>query len=211
MKITKAWLHIRHKEFNKKYFNGKLTLPLFEITNVKGYLGLFTRANGRISTICISNKFDRTERDFCQTLLHEMIHQYIRENNLKDTRPHHGAIFYREADRINRLGGWNISRTDSVEGIGLTNNQNKEYNVLVFQCADRKRCFQMVMNKSYVSEYIEKIRENRRYFIVPFIFKSTDDSRFAYLPECRGSVRGKFITKEDYNRMAEEEDIEMIM
>ena len=124
MELTIKMIADNFKVINKLYFNNGLITPRFEITHVKSYLGQYHwryAYDGSFidSVIRISDMFDRSESDICNTIAHECIHLYIRQNHIKDTRPHHGKVFNRIADRLNREGGFHIARTDSVEGCGL--------------------------------------------------------------------------------------------
>ena len=94
MTITIQYLKEMFDWFNQEHFDGGLEKPMFEITHVKYYLGqyhykynLWTDGLAE-SVIRISDYFDRSEEDICNTLIHEMIHLYIRQNRIQDTRPH---------------------------------------------------------------------------------------------------------------------------
>ena len=73
-------------EWNKKAFDNKLPIPSFEIMSTKSILGQFRwRKIGRDEigyTIRMSNYFDRPYKDFVDTMVHEMLHYYIRYNNI---------------------------------------------------------------------------------------------------------------------------------
>ena len=125
MALTLSFIAEQFDNINKKHFNNDLLKPRFEITHVKSYLGQYHwkySYDSRIfreSVIRISDMFDRSESDITNTIAHEMIHLYIRQNKIKDTNKHHGRVFYSIADRLNREGGFHIARTDSVSGCGL--------------------------------------------------------------------------------------------
>ena len=199
---------------NELYFNNELIKPRFEITHVKSYLGQYHwkySYDSRIffdSVIRISDMYDRTDKDIVNTLAHEMIHLYIRQNKIKDTRAHHGRVFYQIADRLNRDGGFNISRTDSVEGCGLRDKTNvKTYYVANYFSAACNRYFSFVINKNYVNEYISHFKRYPHYYRKPIIFKSTDDKAYAHYRVCRGSIRGFYIDEETYELNKECEEI----
>lgn len=125
MALTLDFIREQFNVINNNHFEGKLLTPRFEITHVKSYLGQYHwqySYDSRIfidSVIRISDMFDRSDADIINTIAHESIHLYIRQNKIKDTRQHHGRVFNTIADRLNKEGGFHIARTDSVAGCGL--------------------------------------------------------------------------------------------
>lgn len=117
--ITRNILTQWHNEFNEEYFGGKLSMPSFIIkTNTSRQLGCF---KGGTNTISISIYYDRSEFEFKNTFIHEMIHQWQWET-YRDVN--HGYTFKTMAERINRMGGWKIQRCsetthDVAEGIAV--------------------------------------------------------------------------------------------
>ena len=203
--LTLDFIKTQFDNINKKHFGGELLTPRFEITHVKRYLGQYHwkySYDSRIfydSVIRISDMFDRSDADITNTIAHEMIHLYIRQNKIRDTRPHHGRVFNSIADRLNREGGFHIARTDSVEGCGLRDKSAKnEYLVGCFLSGNSGKYFQFVMNKNSMEYYVDMFERYPNHYKNPIIYKSTDDKRFAHYPKCHKSVRGFFITKKEY-------------
>jgi hypothetical protein len=219
MVLTIGFISENFHKFNKEYFEGKLQTPTFEITHAKSYLGQYHWKYGsnylwdghRVlseSVIRISNMFDRNETDYQNTIIHEMIHLYIRQNHIKDTRPHHGRVFNSIADRINRQGGWHIARTDSVEGCGLTDkvNVNKFY-IACFFSGSSSRYFRFRINEKYLQYYKYRFDNYPTHYKNVFIYVSTDDKKYAHYPSCYKSVRGWYISKEEYDTLKETEKV----
>lgn len=198
-KLTLDWLENSFDAYNKKYWKGKLRKPTFEICRTRTLLGQFSYRLDPyrpVWKIRISNVYDRSEKDYANTLLHEMIHLYIRQNNIKDTSKHHGQRFYDEANRINRYG-WNISRTDDIDGCGLTNKSDAVYYMASFKNNNGKY-FLMSMNKNKIKYFIDKFEKYPDYYREWFMFKSTDDTKYAKYSKCIKVCRGYYISNDEY-------------
>lgn len=78
IKITQALLDEKFNEFNKKYFNGEVKKTSFVISHNRSRFGQF---RPRTWTIEISTAWVRSERDYWNTLLHEMIHALVRQRH----------------------------------------------------------------------------------------------------------------------------------
>lgn len=202
MALTINFLRDNFRVFNNKYFDGELVEPQFKITNAKSYLGRYSYRRSifsgiTYSVISISDLFDRTDEDILNTLAHEMIHLYIAQNNIKDTRPHHGAVFYRIADRLNREGNFHIARTDSIDGIGLRNKSAKNFFYVCCYKTDKYN-FRFVMNQRRVNNYHKHLKHNPNYFKEFFIFKSYDDVKYASFRKCHSAICGEYIDNVEY-------------
>ena len=212
MEVTIQFLTDSFKTFNQTYFNNKLLMPRFEITHVKSYLGQYHweySYDHRIfcdSVIRISDYYMRDETALQETLLHEMIHLYIRQNRITDTRPHHGKVFYSVANRLNREGGFNIACTNSVNGCGLRDKSKKEtYYVACYKIGKNGKYFSFVMNKNYLGFYQSLFDRNPQKYQNAFMFTSTDDKKYAHYPKCRQCLRGYYIDFEEFNKLRETE------
>ena len=211
MTLTIKFIAESFARFNETYFNGELQTPEFEIFHRKCRLGEYHWKYGlddslSESVIRISDMYDRTERDYLNTLIHEMIHLYIRQNNIKDTRRHHGQVFYSIAARINREGGWNISRTDEIAGCGLTDKSDgKKYVVAYYKSCNGY--FSFCINPKYLERYKTRFGRYPDHYRDVLVFTSTDDKKFCHYSQCYRSVRGYYITKEEYDRAAREENV----
>jgi hypothetical protein len=197
MELTLDFIAAAFHKFNKKYYDGKLETPMFAIVHRKNILGQYQHKWPKI--IRISDYYDRSERDYHNTILHEMIHEFIRQNNIRDTRRHHGAVFYAEAERINR-DGWNISRCDDVSGLGLKSGKNETYHIAVFKTKDGK-FFKMCMNPKKINYFTARFSQHPDSFKKWFMFTSNDDKLYAHFPKCTKGIRGYYITKAEYENL----------
>ena len=214
MALTLDFIKEQFNVINRKHFNNGLLTPRFEITHVKSYLGQYHwkySYDSRIfidSVIRISDMFDRSDADIINTIAHESIHLYIRQNKIKDTGPHHGRVFNSIADRLNREGGFHIARTDSVVGCGLRDKTNKEvYYIACFKSGNSGKYFIFSMNMKYVQYYLSVFQGYPSHYQNVIVFTSTDDKKFAHFPKCHKGVRGFYVTEEEYNRYKTNEKI----
>lgn len=203
MQLTKDYLEQKFNEFNQAYFKGELKTPAFEIfksrrTNGQYHWETDWCGNIIVSIIRISNYYDCSEFDYCNTLIHEMIHLYIRQNNIKDTRPHHGRVFYSIADRINKEGGWNIKRCNSRKG-SLTHS-NQEFVVGAWKIKPNQY-FVFVMSKEKIQYYLDWFDERADYFKDPIVFVSNNAAEFATYRTCRKRINGYYKTLDEFNQL----------
>ena len=196
MKPTIHFISENFKKFNAEYFNNELRTPHFEITKTKRVMGQFSWRYG-IYTIRISAYYDREEYHLLSTLIHEMIHQYIRQNGIVDTRPHHGAVFYGIADRINKQGGWNIARCSTDNELSPTRT-DKVYHLAAFRLPkEDNKCFIISMSERKVEYFRYYFADYKEYFKDVIMFTSTD-SKYDRMNVCRTRIRGQYITEEEY-------------
>ena len=151
MTLTISYISEKFEKYNNLYFNGSLKTPKFKISNSKRALGTlcisrrlnFYGGYTKEHTISISKYYDRTEKQYDNTLIHEMIHLYISQNDIIDNGSH-GRHFKAECARINKYG-WDLSRTTDTSGWKLSEEAQKRldnklsnatYSVIVYQMYD---------------------------------------------------------------------------
>ena len=152
--ICKEW----HRHFNSVYFNGELSTPTFEIvTNTSRLLGQY---RGRANRLRISIYYDRSEKEFQTTFLHEMIHQYQWE---KYRNVNHGETFKSWCNYL-RQYGWNIKRCSDIGDCGVAEGIKKRQRrtedittlcgLIVWRCKGELRWCVVKYNKiSALTEY----------------------------------------------------------
>lgn len=209
MEITTEFISEKFKEFNAEYFEGKLNTPRFEVMHTKSLLGELHfdsfwsvyRHKWVIYgyAIRISDYYNRPQHYVEETILHEMIHLYIAQFKLKDTRTH-GKIFYSIADRINKQGGWNIARVHKGEVLVPRETKNDGYWVGCYRSVDMKKYVSFVMSKSKIEYFKKQLSSCPNLCADWFIFHSYDNAAFGHYPKCRRRIRGWFISEEEFNK-----------
>ena len=212
--LTLDFIRENFEKINQRHFGNELMMPRFEITHVKSYLGQYHWRYGyddRLfadSVIRISDLFNRSDKDIINTIAHEMIHLYIRQNKIRDTRPHHGRVFNSIADRLNREGGFHIARTDSVAGCGLRHNSGKtEFIVCCYYSNNLKTYFRFVVNKKYLKDYLIRFKGSPTFYKDIIVIVSTDDKKYATYTKCYKAIRGMCVGKDEYEKMKSEKII----
>lgn len=211
MTLTISYISEKFEKYNNLYFNGSLKTPKFKISNSKralGTLSISRRLNfyggyTKEHTISISKYYDRTEKQYDNTLIHEMIHLYISQNDIIDNGSH-GRRFKAECARINKYG-WDLSRTTDISGWKLSEEAQKRldnklsnatYEIIVYQMYDTDNTqFIFKVAKGKALNYYNLLKYKCKAVKVKY-FKSNDNI-FEYLPTCRCRIRGRRIDKND--------------
>lgn len=193
MVITLSYLSKAFDKYNEKYFNNELTRPHFRLINTRRALGIFKsyRMTGKME-LCITKVFDRTPNEFDNTIIHEMIHQYIYEMGIIDNNGH-GVEWHRIAKRINK-DGWNITQFgERPQTLAIKN--NKEYYMLSFVDGSKRRFLCRVCPK-VIDAYKNYCKEH---FTDVVFFKSTktDFDRFV---NCQRHIKGQYVTNEQWEK-----------
>lgn len=114
-----AHLRCAFRDYNKRYFDGILPVPAFEITDSFKFFGYFYSNIFNNTTvdpvIRISGNWEYTENQFRDILVHEMIHYYLAYTG-KDIVGSHGAEFQRMSRALNLNHGLHITETIDYDG-----------------------------------------------------------------------------------------------
>lgn len=211
MTLTISYISEKFEKYNNLYFNNSLKTPKFKISNSKralGTLSISRRLNfyggyTKEHTISISKYYDRTEKQYDNTLIHEMIHLYISQNDIIDNGSH-GRRFKAECARINKYG-WDLSRTTDISGWKLSEEAQKRldnklsnatYEIIVYQMYDTDNTqFIFRVAKGKALNYYNHLKYKCKAVKVKY-FKSNDNI-FESLPTCRCRIRGRRIDAND--------------
>ncbi len=203
IKILREWFG----RFNTEYFNGELPEPRLLVSSARTQLGQFSCRRVRKGlfrgytttgfTIKVSEYYEMSEHDYQQTLLHEMIHYYISYTGARDTSAH-GKLFCQLAEKINQVGGWQITISSRTDQYAVRNKKtDAQYLLVVVETTDR-RYFLSVINPSY-RNYVNQ-QAKRSTMVEAHHFIVSTDSKYATWPKSR-SLRGRRISEEEYRKM----------
>ena len=124
MEINRNKIEEIFNVWNKKAFNNELPTPYFEVMTTKSLLGQYTQKNIRgekYHIIRVSNFYNRSEQEYTNTVVHEMLHFYIDFKGIKDTSSH-GKIWKKMAQDLNkRFRTLQIERCGQLQG-GINEN-----------------------------------------------------------------------------------------
>lgn len=204
VRINESYIRKMFAAFNDAYFNGGLSLDGVLVTAYKstrhtaghvthgtvdrtinrglGPKDVANRPNlflERISEFCIGEKNNppkRTEKSWCEVIIHEMIHMYqfqiLKRSGLEvrnENSTGHGPTFTVKMKEINDLGGWDISvMDDKIGGVEISqdqiNNIQENYYLIKFDSNKRgKRGYERklvgttLVKKENVSELVSRI------------------------------------------------------
>jgi intracellular sulfur oxidation DsrE/DsrF family protein len=149
MIVTKEWMSKWFDYFNKLYF-GNLPVPVLGLSRSKNRVGVMKSSfahQPRIYAIDMSTRYDMTERQAQNILLHEMIHYFIAYNGLKDSSPH-GTLFRKYMNGLNDKFGWEIGVNANHAGLKLVEEQSERnvYAVLTMK----------IKGQNYISSVSQK-------------------------------------------------------
>jgi hypothetical protein len=197
MKITIDYIEKAFEKYNNKYFKSKLPTPIFKISREKNCLGRFSVVKSSLlgtiksMTLIVSNFYDLSERDFDDTIIHEMIHEYIFVNGIQDTNDH-GIYWLAKAKEINK-DGWNIRAKASFDVTPQRNGNSKtEYKILTFEDRNGKP-FVMRCADNKVMYFQKLIKRNG--FTNPCLIISNNDDKFMRFTCCRTKMKGQYVDK----------------
>lgn len=202
MKLSIEFLTVNWIMFNERYFDGGLIMPTFCISHSKKALGKYMWKRSRktggfeINKIIISDYYICSEEDYQNTLLHEMIHQFIRQYNLTPINIVHGEIFDSVARQINAVG-WNITRRDSRAGF-MPQYPKDTYYLCAFK-DETEQCFLFRYHpKQYA--YFKRICDEEEFLDMVW-FTSSDALKYDIQTECRKYIQGRYITEDEFQAL----------
>lgn len=114
MKVDKAYLEDKFREYNAEIFGSSLEPVEIRLSKAKSFLGklqyryvrnIFGKITGlKDVVIRINTRYELSEEELQDTLIHEMIHWYIISHGIKDTSTHGKYFRSMMADINSRFG-----------------------------------------------------------------------------------------------------------
>ena len=114
---TIQYIEAKFKEYNTLMFDGSLQMPPIKLSRARTFVAQCAAKKRRTLfhgirlfdfSLKFSTCFDLPEKEWEDTIIHEMIHYYIGVNGLKDTSAH-GKLFRQMMDEINLRFSRNLS------------------------------------------------------------------------------------------------------
>lgn len=166
-------------EYNEKYFDNELFMPDFKIKKTKSYLG---KAFCLKNVLIISTYLDRTEKEYQNTFIHEMIHFWQWQNyRMVD----HKETFRRKAAEINK-DGWQIKRCSDINGAKVQSVRKDDVILANFEFYGRN-CFTKI-NPNCLTSVVSKFKNH------PLVhnfktYRCTNNTNIDKIPELRKATR----------------------
>ena len=204
------------KEFanwNEKAFNGELPTPAFELTKTKSFHGQYCYRPYNIRDkhkIRISVFYDRPYMWYMNTLVHEMIHYWVRLKGIRDRS--HGMAWQNKAAEINRkfpeLMG--ISRCNAAHGEVSSEvvkeramRKNTLEYVMLVRFRDNKTAAAVIQSKR-VNDFCKRGKAwnlVKEFKVVLVPYAETLD-----LKRMRTRICLKYVSEDKYNSLSENEE-----
>ena len=215
MIITISEIREQFDRWNGTIFNNELPTPTFELMHTKRLLGQFKWCkigeNKLGYTIRISTFYDRPLKLYVDTIVHEMLHYYIKYKGIKDTSSH-GREWKSMAKKISREYGLNITRTSPIGG-GVSKNvleKAAEKKVAKFEyaivCKMRDgHCGAAVVPSGKINSVVPRIaywNAVREFKVVKAPWNLTYSLR-----HLRTAVGVRYITRKQYEELLECKDV----
>lgn len=182
----------------------------------RSYHGMFQRRiktkDGKKETrdrIIIYNKKENFDQVFLDSVLvHEMVHQYILQNNLKDLRSH-GPLFRGFMKRINEsfIGELKLKIKDTNPHVPLKGAGETIHQILALRYNDGNYFLAIIHpgKKEFFEKMIKKYK--RIWNLKDYIWAESNDLHFNRYRRCMRSLHGIKKTKEEFAEWCREYNV----
>jgi len=196
VKVSEEYIKEHFDLYNRTMFGGTLPVPPIHLTNARTYMGqmtcrkrvgLFGRKHFSNYALRFSKRFDFTEQELQDTLIHEMIHYYISYHQLQDSSAH-GQLFRQMMNEINQTYDRHISishRSSKEERLQVIGNRPTPRIFAVIELTDGKRFIKVV------PRIVQRIRTMHRWLnsspeVRTITWYFSTDPYFALFPSSMG-------------------------
>jgi hypothetical protein len=195
MIVTKNYIEKAFRKYNALYFNNELNTPIFKLSSATRCMGMFICDKIGNMTIKITKAFDITEKELDNTIIHEMIHQYIFEKKIKDTSGH-GIYWHKIARSINK-DGWNITQFGECPQTLAPTTREKGY--CMFSMLDKSGDrFVFRVTPTLVTRYSKAL------VLMGFRdihYTTSFNAEFDAFTNCRRKIKGRYISHNEWEKM----------
>lgn len=209
-RLTEGWMREQFDRFNREYFGGGLPVPRLSLSRARTRMGTFSckrrrrllRSELYDFAISLSTHYIQSERDYQNTLLHEMIHYCIAYTGLKDSSAH-GVVFRGMMENLNKKHGWDIRvsvRRGEAHAPDTPASSRLPRLLLAVELADGRHLVSIV-NPRYISQLDKQLRRLNQ--VKTYGWYQTTNPFFHDFPQAR-SLRGRFVSPSDYRSLTEE-------
>lgn len=135
MKANLSFLKETFEKYNQLIFGGTLPTPEFHISNAGSFMGQFEvkRHNHHRSEkthhLILSGRYDISEKQLEDIVIHEMIHFHIHHTGLRDTSSH-GRIFRNLMNNINTRHGRHITISHKCSKEEYESDTSKSHSII---------------------------------------------------------------------------------
>ena len=159
MKVTKSQLQKWFILFNQLYFNNEL--PMVVITTNNRCTKRLGQCNVIKRQIDITTTYDREEKWYKETLIHEMLHlyTYVKYNYLG-----HSKYFKTIANRLNSQYGWHISTYANLvanENIKPIKRSREKSHYRLFEMKEGNRTFVCIIGDNFPTSILDYFTNQR--------------------------------------------------
>lgn len=196
MDLTLRFLYDSFNRFNAEMFSGRLPKVQIKIGSARGRIGSFSyrikqhpitrRRTYTITGITISNAFKRTQEEYEDTLIHEMIHLAVLVDGHNEDQTSHGPFFRAEMNRINAAFGRHINVREHNAQVD-EDRKTASYELIIKAVLTDGRTYLAHPAKTRFQQHCREIREWDR--VVSAEFFGTREAASRSIPRCTDHIK----------------------
>ncbi len=224
MELTVEYLRQRHAYWIERLADAGICeadkfkpVELVVRERCKSYFGLFHRKWVKVNVrhrlrdriIIYRQSADMSVEEIDGTLVHEMIHQYIFQNDLPDTSTH-GRLFKDFMQRINETFPQELNISIYGESPILKGPGTKTHKLILLWMNDGS-CFCCKITPTKVPLFVKLIEKNKlAWKLKGYLLCESNDLYFDTVPACRKYLHGLSMSLPELREFCKEYDIKRI-